>query len=435
MKFILFICILSLLSAVVAGTPDDNINESKFNISIIVKNIEGHPIENASVEAIYPQGNIVIKNTDSNGNADLVITENSNINVRAFGYRNWVSDGRIRPGSVMLTLEKQYNYTNFHIVNSKGKDIPNAFVIIIDSMGNEFVKRTNAMGIASAQIIQGRTNITIKAEEYKDFHTELIISENSNNTFCLDFIVNTKIIAANFFILILPFFSMLIIIIISNPYKYWYLPALSWMFAFSVFLFLSVFYTNNFSIYFFDPVLKVPLFVPIIAFLGAISYVTISVLKHKEQVLLEGENMKRIQYAYGRRLLISPYIAIIALYTLSEVIQMKNTWAIVFFAYFVGLYTKAIEGTLMELGMKFLTAKQKKDLSNREMAQSDISKLTSASITYKLDIAGISTISDLKAIPDEKIGEYAKKTELDETYLRRLKEEANKQVQDIKETG
>ncbi|MCK5318715.1 MAG: hypothetical protein KAJ55_12430, partial [Anaerolineales bacterium] len=370
-----------------------------------------------------------IKNTDSNGNADLVITENSKINVRAFGYWNWASDGQIRPSSIILTLENQYNDTNFHIVNSKGEDVPHAFVIIIDSMGNEFVKQTDTMGIASAQIIQGRTNITIKSEGYKNFNTELIVSENSNSKFYLDFIVSSKIIFWNFILLILPFLSMLIIII-SNKHKYWYFPALLWVGAFSVFLFLSVSHTNNFSIYFFDPLLKVPLFVPIIAFLGAISYVTVSDLKKMEKKL-DAEVIKRIHCAYGRRLLMAPYIAIIALYTLSDVIQMKNLWAIVFFAYFVGLYTKAIEGTLKELGMKFLTAKQKEEISIREIndfKNSDISRLPGISdcISKKLDNAGISKIIDLIAISDKKIEEIANKTDLDKTHLRSLKEEAKK---------
>ena len=315
MKFILFICILSLLSAVVAGTPDENINESKFNISIIVKNIEGHPIENASVEAIYPQGNIVIKNTDSNGTVDLVIT------------------------------------------------------------------------------------------------------------------CNSKIILWNFILLMLPLFSMLFIII-SNKHKYWYVPALSWIIAF------IVFHTNNFSIYFFDPVLKVPLYVPIIAFIGAISYVTVSDLKKMEKKL-DAEVIKRIHCAYGRRLLMAPYIAIIALFTLSDVINMKNQWAIVFFAYFVGLYTKAIEGTLKELGMKFLTAKQKKEIHNRnieDFKNSDVSVLsgTSVNINNKLNSAGISKIIDLIAISDEKIEEIAEKIDLDKTFLTGLKEEAKKKVQSLK---
>ena len=307
--------------------------------------------------------------------------------------------------------------------------MPHAFVIIIDSMGNEFVKQTDTMGIASAQIIQGRTNITIKSEGYKNFNTELIVSENSNSKFYLDFIVSSKIIFWNFILLILPFLSMLIIII-SNKHKYWYFPAFFWIIAFGAFSYLTVYYTNNFSIYFFDPVLKVPLFVPIIAFIGAISYITISDLKYREQKLGVDE-LERIRCAYGRRLLMSPYIAIIALFTLSEVAGMKNPWTIVFFAYFVGLYTKAIEGTLMELGMKFLTTKQKKELIIRDLAKSNVSKRlgTSDRIGKNLDKANINTISDLISIPDEKIGEYAEKTELDESYLKSLKEDAKKYIQ------
>lgn len=233
-----------------------------------------------------------------------------------------------------------------------------------------------------------------------------------------------------FILLMLPILLMLFIII-TDKSNWWYLPAVGWIISFIVF-FISASYTKNYEIYFFDPDLKVSLFVPIVAFIGAISYVTISIIDNIETKPSQ-EDWKCIRCAYGRRLLMAPYIAVIALFTITEAAQIKNIWLILFFAYFVGLYTKAIEGTLKAIGMKFLNEKQRTELSKREMRTSDIVRQldVSTGIAHKLDALGISKIDDLVAIRGDRIKDIAEKAEINESYLSSLKNKAEKRIQNI----
>lgn len=221
-------------------------------------------------------------------------------------------------------------------------------------------------------------------------------------------------------------------VVVFEKVGWWYVPAFGWVASFVLFLYKGSFEGGNYIICFFDPGLKVPIFVPITAFLGATSYITVSILENREKELSDSDWIN-IKCAYGRRLFMAPYIAIIALFTISvaisgnaDTINATNHWSIVFFAYFVGLYTKAIEGTLEEIGMKFLTKKQKTELANRAMKHSDIViKLdTSISIAYKLKAQGIIKICDLIAMREDDIEQIAKKAEIDKSYLDGLKEKA-----------
>ena len=243
-------------------------------------------------------------------------------------------------------------------------------------------------------------------------------------------LISSWIIALDWYFLMLPI-SLMLFIIITDKSNWWYLPAVGWIVSFIVF-FISASYTKNYEIYFFDPDLKVSLFVPIIAFIGAISYVTVSIINNIE-TKPSPEDWKRIRCAYGRRLLMAPYIAIIALFTIFESVHMTNPWAILFFAYFVGLYTKLIEGTLKEIGMKFLTKKQKIELSKIEMGSSDIVRQLNVSIgiAHKLDALGISKIDDLAAIRPERINEIAEKAVIDKAHLTHLMDRSKKRIQDI----
>lgn len=234
------------------------------------------------------------------------------------------------------------------------------------------------------------------------------------------------------FVLMIPLLLMLYVIVFEKV-GLWYVPAFGWVASFVLFLYKGSFEGGNYIICFFDPGLKVPLFVPIAAFLGATSYITVSILENREKELSDSEWIN-VKCAYGRRLFMAPYIAIIALFTIfvaisgsaTNVANTTNQWAIVFFAYFVGLYTKAIEGTLEEIGMKFLTKKQKIELANRAMKHSDIViKLdASTSIAYKLKAQGIIKICDLIAMREDDIEQIAKKAEIDKSYLDGLKEKA-----------
>lgn len=327
--------------------------------------------------------------------------------------------------------------TNFHIIDSKSNDIPDALVIIEDSTGNKIGKISNAEGKISVQVSPGRANITVKAGGYEDFNDNSeIISENASYTYVLNRTISSKATLLNLILLIIPFIISLLFLYLSDwpdkpEYNLWYayLPALGWVFSF-ILLIRSAYFYNDYNIYFLDPMLKVSLFVPIAAFLGATSYITVSVLKNIERNP-PPLTWKLIYVAYGRRLLMAPYIAVIALFTITELAQVKNLWSILFFAYFVGLYTKEIEGTLEEIGKKFLTEKQKNELKGREIEASEIVKRLGISIGVadKLIKLDLKNISDMLAITN--IAETAKKAEIEPEYLKKLISKANTQYIDI----
>ena len=433
---ILFVVLFIILSQslVAVGQPGNSSDANQINVSVVVKDISGNAIYDAIIKITDTSGNTVSKLTDPTGRADLVIASDSTFSVTAAGYRDLIITGPIVQGMVIINLQpSEPKNAIFHVVDQKRNDISGAFVIIEDSSGNEIVKRTDAKGIAAVQLSPGKANVTIRAEEYVEFNDpKLMISQNTTYTYCLKDLIDSRIIALNLFFLILPILLVLFFIIIPKNSNLWYLPALGWIASFIVFLSIATFVTKSYEIYFFDPDLRVSIFVPIVAFIGSISYITVGMIA-KVKTKPSRSDWKHIHSSYGRRLLMAPYIAIIALFTIFEPTQMENLWVILFFAYFVGLYTKLIEGTLKEIGMKFLTKKQKIELSKIEMGSSDITKQLNVStgIAHSLDALGISKIDDLAAIRSEKINEIAEQAWMDKEYLTHLIDRSKKRIQDI----
>lgn len=343
------------------------------------------------------------------------------------------NDSDVNPINVSVVVKDVSENAIFHVVDQKRNDIPRAFVIIEDSSGTEVVKRTDAKGIASVQLSPGWADVTIRAEEYVEFNDpKVMISENTFDTYCLEDLIDSNIIALNMFFLMLPILLVLFFVIIPKNCNWWYLPAFGWIASFIVFLYIGTFVTKNYEIYFFDPDLKISIFVPIVAFIGAISYITVGIID-KIKSKPSKSDWEYIHCTYGRRLLMAPYVAIIALFTIFEPTQMDNLWVILFFAYFVGLYTKLIEGTLKEIGMKFLTKKQKIESSKIEMGSSDIVKQLNVSIgiAHHLDALGISKIDDLAAIRPERINEIAEQAVIDKEHLTHLIDRSKKRIQNI----
>lgn len=432
-SIILFLILL--LPSIAAGQADEN-TITGGNLSVIVNDQTGSPISNALVKAEDASGIPVLKLTDSNGRADLVIAKKSNLTVQAEGYLEWTSQVPISPGvTVMLALKNKQTTANFHIINTDNWDVSGAFIIIEDSTGNQVVKRSDAKGSASAQVSPGRANITVKAEGYNDFK-DAFNTGNDTYTFVLSGNAGSKKIAWNIIALVAPFILVLFAVLrkwdeAEDNRKYGYAVGIGWVLSFAMLTYLA-YISNDYNIYFLDSNLKVSLFVPIAALLGAVSYITVSKLNNLERKPQQQE-WKYIYAAYARRLLMAPYIAIIALFTITQSAKLENPWAILFFAYFVGLYTKQIEGTLEEIGKKFLTEKQKIELIERDLKSSEIVKRlgVSISIAEKLDSACISEVSDLMAIPGTKIKDIADKALIDDAYLKGLKDKAKKQTESI----
>ncbi|VVB92721.1 Carboxypeptidase regulatory-like domain protein [uncultured archaeon] len=425
-KSILLFIIL-FLPSVAAGQLDEN-TDTIGNISIIVNDLKGSPIPDAFIQATDPSGKLVFSKTDSKGTAYFENIRKSNFIVKAQGYQDWVAREPIGPGVLMMVLVSEPANTNFHIIDTKRNDVPDAFIIIVDSMGNQVVKQSDAKGKASASVSPGRANITIKAGGYEIFNENSVnMSGNAVNTFVLEPGVNPKTSLLYIFALMVPFILLLIASMLKDTHHNKWYPFTSvagWIIAFTILIFLA-YYNNDYNIYFLDPMLKVSLFVPIAAFLGATSHITMSKLNNLERKLSQ-EEWRIVYVGYGRRLLMAPYIAVIALFTITEVAQVGNPWAVLFFAYFVGLYTKQIEGTLEEIGKKFLTEKQKNEVMEKDMKTLEIIRWlgVSTGIAARLKDAGIKDIDDLVAIKN--IEEEMEKAGIDKDYVIVLKEKAKK---------
>jgi hypothetical protein len=353
---------------------------------------------------ILAQVSAAVENTDNNG-SNVTIEEN------------------------IMSINPLINATNanFYIIN--------AIVIVEDSAGNKVVNVSDANGKAYVRVSPGQAIITVKADGYEEFDNKsVIISENATFTYVL--IPSIDKTFWYWIAWLLPLFAMLFFILTEWPemdyHWYAYLPVILWATSFGLLIYVSV--DANYDVFFLDPRLKVSLFVPIAAFLGAASHITMSILNNLERKPLTSA-WKRIYFAFGRRLLIAPYIAIIALFTITGVGDINNMGGVLFFAYFVGLYTKNIEGTLQEIGKKFLTDKQKTQLEENESEAIDIVKRlgVSANVYDKLVKQDIKNIGDLLSIDPDKINDFAEKTGVEETYLTELVEKAKAQDTDIQE--
>ncbi|MFA4957334.1 MAG: hypothetical protein WC556_10240 [Candidatus Methanoperedens sp.] len=333
------------------------------------------------------------------------------------------------------------NANTFNITNNKTKNVPDAFIIVNDSAGNRIVNITDSNGMASMQVSPGKVNITIKAEGYAEFNmSSANISNNTTYSFYSYVNENKKVwkIFWDLIALIIPAIFTLYISLSNWPddetERKWhaYLPFAGWIISFEL-LIACAYLANDYNIYFLGPMLSVQLLVPITAFIGVVSYITFSIVQNKERDITELEWKNRYEN-YSRRIFIGPYIAIIAVYTLLNTDQQKNLVIVVFFAYFVGFYTKHIEGIFEEFGKKFLTDKLKNELIERDVKSLEIVKKLEVSTTIagKLDKLGINEIDDIIAVPADKMKEIALKVDIGVEYLEGLKEKAKKHLDDIK---
>lgn len=347
----------------------------------------GEPENNAAIDTSI--GNTtIIDNTTNNSSTNNATTE--------------ISQKNNATNNISIS-----NATNaiFHIINTTSGSVSNAIVIVVDSAGNKAANISNADGKATVHVSQGKANITVNADGYEELISPTMISENATITYVL--ISSMDKTKWSWIAFLIPFWIVLLFYLFllhksSKKYHRWIatLPLILWVFSFSLLFFIK---DVNYNVFFLDPKLKVPFFVPIAALLGAASYITVSLLENIDRKPLTSE-WNLIYIAYGRRLLMAPYIAIIALFAIG-VGDINNKGAVLFFAFFVGLYTKNIEGMLKELGMKLLSSTQTTDLNQRDFKALELVKRLgiSANVYDKLFKIDIKNISDLVAIKPEKI--------------------------------
>lgn len=143
--------------------------------------------------------------------------------------------------------------------------------------------------------------------------------------------------------------------------------ALIWSAVISI---LTCYYAAMYKIdtlYLFNDNLAVPIFVPVFAFIGVVAYATYSMKFNFRQFFggnATDEVRQKILMSIAHRILIAPYIAMIAYLVLLKNIESSRT--IAFFSFFTGLYMPVIMETLNQAGLKLLPEKVKQKVTKRE---------------------------------------------------------------------
>jgi len=192
-----------------------------------------------------------------------------------------------------------------------------------------------------------------------------------------------------------------------------------------VLTFVSLFYANirygaN-TITIFNPDLSIPFYVPIAAFLGILVYAATNI----RDSFAFGDFtsvFRKKQLALGERVLIGPYIAILAYLILFRLVtdQIKPIStgygalvAAVALAFFTGLFVKPVLSYLEKLTVKMLPQSDQIELLERNEANEDLTDLLGLSDTLALELQGqnISKIETLNELTDEDIKESFEKFE------------------------
>lgn len=169
---------------------------------------------------------------------------------------------------------------------------------------------------------------------------------------------------------------------------------------------------------FFHPRIEISLFVPLFAFIGVLVYATASIREHIED-RPDTPAYRKPLMAVGQRVLIAPYIAIIADFVLfkpllaqfqafSEGIGMLQAEA--FLAFFTGLYVKPILGFLNQLGMTLLTAALRRKYEERQEIAPELVTCLQMSdrLARRLNENEVVTVEHLKELSDTDLEEKAR---------------------------
>lgn len=138
-------------------------------------------------------------------------------------------------------------------------------------------------------------------------------------------------------------------------------------------------------------------------------------------------------WGYVRRTIIAPYIAILGVYILLDAAKIQNSWFVLLFSFFTGMFTKTIEvwlyksiqGLLPEELRTEVTEREKYDVENSELVvRLNIEK----DVAFKLYYNDIDTVEQLAVADFHKL---KNKEGITETYFNHIFEKANEQCAEI----
>lgn len=170
---------------------------------------------------------------------------------------------------------------------------------------------------------------------------------------------------------------------------------------------------GNSSIPIFQPDLSVPLLVPIFAFLGVLVYSTANIRESADISEDSSASRKKI-IVLGERILIGPYIALVAyLVLLGPILKsmdMGTSPATAFLAFFTGLYVKQVMDRLDQIGVSMLTTESQEKIKLREEEKDELvdSLGLGSSLAQALKNINITSIDDLSGLSEEKIKKNVK---------------------------
>lgn len=178
-------------------------------------------------------------------------------------------------------------------------------------------------------------------------------------------------------------------------------------------LFYGYFLYGTSSISIFQPDFSVPLLVPFFAFLGVLVYSTANIR--------EGAELSEDCFAFrkklivlGERILIGPYIALIAYLVLLgpilKSVNMGNSPTTAFLAFFTGLYVKQVMDRLDQIGLSLLTAESQEKIKKREEEKDELVEYLGLtdSLAQSLKNMKITSIEDLANLSEGTIDEKLK---------------------------
>ena len=179
--------------------------------------------------------------------------------------------------------------------------------------------------------------------------------------------------------------------------------------------------------------LRFPVYIPIAALIGVLSYLLISmeeIFSQKMHVYMK----KCIVYGYLRRIIIAPYIAILGVYILLDDAKIQNSWFVLVFSFFTGMFTKTIEVWLYKSVQGLLPEELRNEFNERYKYNLENSELVvrlniEEDVVFGLYFNNVDTVEQLAVADFHKL---KNKEGITEEYFNYIFEKANDQLAEIK---
>ncbi len=145
--------------------------------------------------------------------------------------------------------------------------------------------------------------------------------------------------------------------------------------------------------------LRFPVSILAAAFIGILSYLLLSIQEVFSQVM-HVYKKKSIVYGYLRRIIIAPYIAVLGVYVLLDAAKIQNSWFVLLFSFFTGMFTKTIEVWLYKSIQGLLPEEFRNEFNERDKYNVENSELVvrldvEEDVAFKLYYNNIDTVEKL----------------------------------------